>query len=200
MSSSLVWVRLHYKGKDKPEGNPIKIRPVPDDVADLARRLKENDIKNRLSHCDVDEIDIYPPKSSGDREKQYGPDKEMKEVIAELEKEMTPPTSGKHPLIVVAPDPNQQPANGKVVEFIFNSVFDHMHCGCSACLCLFSLPYSINGYSRATATGIIIRRSYCQNRKLSLYLSREWKKFWKWLCSVQQTGSHCCTSLGRRRR
>ena len=112
MSSSYVWVQLYYKGKDEPVGNAIKIRPIPEDVADLARRLKENDLKNKLGHCDVDEIDIYPPKSSLDREKRYKPGKKLEEVIAEMENKKTPPTSDDHPLIVVAPAP-QQLANGK---------------------------------------------------------------------------------------
>ncbi len=67
-------------------------------------------MKNKLSHCDVDEIDIYPPKSSGD-ENKYKSGKKLEEVIAELEKKGTPPTSDDHPLIVVAPDPKQ--ANGE---------------------------------------------------------------------------------------
>ena len=112
MSSSYVWVQLYYEGKDKPKGSSIKIRPIPEDVADLARRLKENDLKNKLGHCDVDEIDIYPPKSSLDREKQYKPGKKLEEVIDEL-KNTTPPTSEDHPLIVVAPAPEQKPAKGK---------------------------------------------------------------------------------------
>jgi hypothetical protein len=114
MSSSYVWVQLYYEEQGK-AGNPIKIRPIPEDVADLAEAVKDK-MAEELMHCSPARLDVYPPKSSGDREKQYGPDKEMKEVIRELKKK-TPPTSGKHPLIVVAPPPPQQPQANMVRRF-----------------------------------------------------------------------------------
>ena len=111
MSSSYVWVQLYYESKDEPEGNPIKLRPIPEDVADLAKEVKK-EMGVALNHCDAAKLVVYPPKSSGDREKKYKPGKKLEEVIDEL-KNTTPPTSDDHPLIVVAPAPQQQPANGK---------------------------------------------------------------------------------------
>jgi hypothetical protein len=105
MSSPFVWVQLYYKGKDEPEGNPVKIRPIPEDVANLAETVKDKlELDARLNL-----IFVYPPKSSGD-ENKYKSGKKLEEVIDEL-KNTTPPTSDDHPLVVVAPDPKQ--ANGE---------------------------------------------------------------------------------------
>lgn len=105
---SSVWVQLSYKGKDEPEGRPTSVKK-PKDVEEsewnidaLVKQVAKEELKKELDHAGLTKIDIYPPKSSGDKNK-YKPYKEMKEVIAELEKKKTPPTSGKHPLIVVAP-------------------------------------------------------------------------------------------------
>lgn len=68
MSSSLVWVQLYYEGKDEPEGNPIKIRPIPEDVADLAEAVKDK-MAEELMHCSAAKLVVFPPKSSGDKKK-----------------------------------------------------------------------------------------------------------------------------------
>ena len=104
MSSSYVWVQLYYEGKDKPKGSSIKIRPIPEDVADLIEAAKAK-LKKGLDHAGLTEISVYPPKSSGNNSK-YKPGKPLKEAIDEL-KTANPPTSNDHPLIVVAPAPQQ---------------------------------------------------------------------------------------------
>ena len=110
MSSSSVWVQLYYEGKDDPEGNPVEIEPIPKNIGALAKEVKKEELKKELDHAGLTEIDIYPPKSSDD-ENKYKSGKKLEEVIAELEKKRTPPTSDNCPLIVVAPDPKQ--ADGK---------------------------------------------------------------------------------------
>ena len=105
---SSVWVQLYYEGKGE-QGNPTIIRPIPEYVADLAEAVKVK-MAEELTHCSPARLGVYSPKSSGDK-KKYNSYNEMNEVIAKLEN--TPPTSGKHALIVVAPAPLEQPANGK---------------------------------------------------------------------------------------
>ena len=116
---SFVWVQLYYEYEERVEIQEnrvdIEIAEIPNgNISGLARRLKENHMKNDLSHCDRGRIRVYPPKSSGD-ENKYKSGKKLKEVIDEL-KNTTPPTSDDHPLIVVAPAPPQKPANGKKIS------------------------------------------------------------------------------------
>ena len=114
---SSVWVQLYYEDKDKgkvePHGRPVEIEPIPKNINALAKATKKELLKE-LDHAGLTEIFVYPPKSSGD-ENKYKSGKKLSEVIDEL-KNTTPPTSDYHPLIVVAPDPLQQPqqqADGK---------------------------------------------------------------------------------------
>ena len=102
---SSVWVQLCYEGKNELKGRPVEIEPIPRNIDALARRLKENDMKKELDHAGLTEISVYPPKSSGNNSK-YKPGKPLKEAIDEL-KTANPPTSNDHPLIVVAPAPQQ---------------------------------------------------------------------------------------------
>ena len=99
MSSSFVWVRLYYKGNDEPEGQPIKIKPIPEDVDALARRLKENDMKKELSHAGLTEIYIFPPGTKP----PFSQDKALKSWDP-----IPSNSSGPQPLIVVAPAQKQQ--------------------------------------------------------------------------------------------
>ena len=124
MSSSSVWVQLYYKGKGAPNGRPVETEPIPRNINALVKQLAKEELKKELDHAGLTEIDIYPPKSSDD-ENKYKSGKKLEEVIAELEKKRTPPTSDDYPLIVVAPDPKQ--TDGKkcfrfgfwfIVEFI----------------------------------------------------------------------------------
>ena len=81
-------------------------------IAGLKEVLKDK-LAEELMHCSAARLVVYPPKSlsSGDKNK-YKPGKKLEEVIEEL-KNTTPPIFDDHPLIVVAPAPQQQPANGK---------------------------------------------------------------------------------------
>ena len=105
MSSSSFWVQLYYEGKKEAEGNPIFIKTAsldPPIIASLVETVK-NKMAEELTHCSAAKLVVYPPKSCGDREKQYKPGKKLEEVIAELENKKIPPTSDDYPLIVVAP-------------------------------------------------------------------------------------------------
>ena len=63
MSYSFVWTQLYYEGKDKPVGNPIKIRPIPEDVTDLAEAVKAK-LAPKIDNAPLDEIFVYPPDTS----------------------------------------------------------------------------------------------------------------------------------------
>ena len=60
MSSPFVWVQLYYKGKDEPEGQPFKIKPTPEDVADLIELAKAK-LKPKIDYAPVDEISVFSP-------------------------------------------------------------------------------------------------------------------------------------------
>ena len=107
MSSSVVWVQLYYNGTDNPEGDPIKVSPVPDDVADLKGIVYPRKSKS-LQHCDPDDLILFPPKSSRGK-KKYNVGKKLEELVDELKYASTP-TSFDSPLVVVAPDPKKQPS------------------------------------------------------------------------------------------
>ncbi|CAB9531144.1 hypothetical protein SEMRO_3280_G346150.1 [Seminavis robusta] len=101
MTTPCVWVQLCWEDKDKEMEEPagddlIKIRPVPDDVADLKAAVLA-----RLDSALLGEVKVYPPKSCASREK-YQAGKELSAVMAELSG-TTPPTSSDYPLVVVAP-------------------------------------------------------------------------------------------------
>ncbi|CAB9516452.1 expressed unknown protein [Seminavis robusta] len=96
MSTPSVWVQLYYDGKGE-EGYPIKIRPIPEDVADLAKEVKV-ERPNALSHCDAADLSVYSPGTkppfSQDNAVDPGDD-------------VPPSTTSKNPLIVVAPQPQR---------------------------------------------------------------------------------------------
>jgi len=125
MSSSSVWVQLYYEGEDEPKRQPVKIKPAPEDIADLAKEVKKESAV-ALSHCDAADLAVYPPdtKPPFSQANSIRPGKKLSELIEAL-KDTTPPTSDDHPLVAVAPDPKQ--AVGKkgfrfgcwfIVEFI----------------------------------------------------------------------------------
>ena len=107
MSSSSVWVQLYHKGKDEPAGQPIKIKPAPEDVADLKAVVLP-----KLDPIELDKIFVYAPGTtrSFSQANTIRPGKKLEQVIDELQN-TTPPTSDDHPLIVVAPDP-KKPLSG----------------------------------------------------------------------------------------
>ena len=109
---SFVWVQLYYEGKDGPEGQPVEIEPITRNVGALKEAAKAK-LKKELDHAGLTEITVYPPgTTSFTKPNSIKPGKKLEEVIDEL-KDTTPPTSDDYPLIVVAPTPQQQPANGK---------------------------------------------------------------------------------------
>ena len=100
MSSSSVWVQLYYKGKDEPEGQPIKIKPAPEDVADLKELLKTEKAKKTLEHCDALKLRVFPPGTKAPF---------LQDKAIDAGDDVPSVTTSKNPLIVVAP---QQQADG----------------------------------------------------------------------------------------
>ena len=117
MSATSVWVHLYYEGKDKPNGDPVRIyqSDVPRDrVWDIGtlKGLVHARKSKSLEHCDPDDLTVYPPKTCANCN-SYKPGKKLSEVIDEL-KNRTPPTFDDYPLVAVAPAPPQKPqADGK---------------------------------------------------------------------------------------
>ena len=99
--SSSVWVQLYYEGKEKPERNPIEIRPIPADIADLAKAVKV-ERKVALSHCDAADLLVFSKGTKPPVSQQDKPLNSWDQVPS------TNSCSGEHPLIVVAPAPPQQ--------------------------------------------------------------------------------------------
>ena len=58
MSSSSVWVQLYYEGKNELVANPIKIRPIPENVAGLAEAV-EHKMAEELMHCSSANLLVY---------------------------------------------------------------------------------------------------------------------------------------------
>ena len=100
MSSPHVWVQLYYEEQKQalPHGVPIKVKAMPDDVADLTELLTKEKAKKALEHCDALNLKVYTP----DTEPPFSEDKALKAWDA-----IPSNSSGPQPLIVVAPDPKQ---------------------------------------------------------------------------------------------
>ena len=123
---SSVWVQLYWKDEDKgteePAGDPIKIKPVPDYVADLKKIIKENDLKEELQHTGITQINVYSPKTCANNRGRYKAGKPLTQLIDGM-KDATPPTSDEHPLIVGAPQQQpqqqrpQQPARNTILAW-----------------------------------------------------------------------------------
>ena len=90
---SSVWVRLYYEGKDKPEGQPVKIKPTPEDVADL--KVVAFPGRDATFYAVVK---LYPPGT----EPPFSQAKAMRPSM-----NVPRNTSDENPLIVVAPAPKQ---------------------------------------------------------------------------------------------
>ena len=94
---SSVWVQFYYKGQDEPEGQPIKIKPAPEDVADLKAVALP-----KLDPTELAEVFVYPPGTTP----PFSQDKAI-----DPGDPVPTGTTSRNPLMV-KPDP-QQPANGK---------------------------------------------------------------------------------------
>ena len=93
-----VWVKL-FIGENDQHPAVFKIQPIPadiDDINDLRKKIKE-EMPNRLAGIDPGELDVYKPGTSYpnlEREMRFDPYDEVPKN-----------TTGKNPLIVVAPAP-----------------------------------------------------------------------------------------------
>jgi hypothetical protein len=103
---SAVWVQLYYKGEVEGEdelfGEPIKIKPIPEDVSDLKEKVIEK-AKTMLG-VQVYNLKVYAPKTTVPIPKGTESVDSGEEVPAD--------TTSKKPLIVIAPKPKQP--NGKL--------------------------------------------------------------------------------------
>jgi hypothetical protein len=100
MSSSSVWVQLYYKGKDEPEGHPVKFKPLPEDVDALIKAVKtELELDAPLNLIFACSPGTTPPLS---QDKAIDPGDHVPAG-----------TTSKNPLIVVAPAPPPESRNGK---------------------------------------------------------------------------------------
>ena len=109
MSSSSVWVQLYYKGKAESEGRPTSVKKPTDlkesdwNIDALAEAVKDKR-QVALSHCDAADLVVYPPRTTPPF---------SQDMAADPGDDVPPGTTSKNPLIVVAPAPHQQTANGK---------------------------------------------------------------------------------------
>lgn len=107
MPTTSVWVQLYYKGQDKPCSHPTKIRPIPEDIDDLARQVKEEN-HPMLKHCTVGTMYVYHP----------GTTSFLEASSIDPGDAVPAGTTSKNPLIVVATalPPQKQPiANATAV-------------------------------------------------------------------------------------
>lgn len=96
MTTPSVWVHLYYKGKDEPEGQPVKVWPRRGDVADLKAVVLP-----KLEPTELAEIFVYPPGTTP----PFSQDKALNSWD-----QIPSNSSGPQPLIVVAPNPRKQPS------------------------------------------------------------------------------------------
>ena len=111
-----VWVQLYYKGEDEPVGSPIFIKTASLDPPNIGALIKatKTELSPDLDHASISRISAYLPETTPpfSEDKAMRPGMKLEQIVEEL-KTTTPPTSDNHPLIVVAPAPPQNPANGK---------------------------------------------------------------------------------------
>jgi hypothetical protein len=102
---SAVWVQLYYKGEVEGEdelfGEPIKIKPIPEDVSDLKEKVIEK-AKTMLG-VQVYNLKVYAPGTT------VPPPPDDASIRSWLP---VPHGTGDRPLVVIAPKPQQQ--NGKL--------------------------------------------------------------------------------------
>mmetsp|Transcript_44116 Transcript_44116/g.44778 ORF Transcript_44116/g.44778 Transcript_44116/m.44778 type:complete len:240 (+) Transcript_44116:20-739(+) len=85
-----VWVQLYIEGQDNPKGNPVKIKKIPVDVADLMEEVHAKKSRS-LEYCDASDLTAYATFPCSEESK--------------LDSWASVPsnTTGPKPLIVVAP-------------------------------------------------------------------------------------------------
>ena len=91
-----VWVQVVTNGGGR-VGGAVKIKPVPEDVADLCEAVKAKMV-NDLAHCDAHHLVVFPPGANIEEQKEA------------LRPGAAPPsdTTDEKPMIVVAPPAKEQ--------------------------------------------------------------------------------------------
>jgi hypothetical protein len=115
-AAASVWVKLYYDGDETPveKANPIEIKPIPDDVSDLKKRVQEE--ATNILNVKVYNLRVY---ASG----TVVPVTHARDIAANVSgSEAATGTSYEQPLIVVAPKYVQQ--HGELLYTIAASV----HC------------------------------------------------------------------------
>jgi hypothetical protein len=107
-----VWVKIYYKGQEEAIGDAIKIKPIPDDVADLRDTIREK-CPNVLHGIDANMLAVYPTDTSLPVSNASEPLKSGGSVPLH--------TTDEEPLIVIAPKPQaqRQQQDGKLRCFVW---------------------------------------------------------------------------------
>jgi hypothetical protein len=130
---SAVWVQLYYKGEVEGEdelfGEPIKIKPIPEDVSDLKEKVIEK-AKTMLG-VQVYNLKVYAPKTTVPIPKGTESFDSGEEVPAD--------TTSKKPLIVIAPKPEQQDGELRCCFCILESAFLYSKCRVVVRIALFMI-------------------------------------------------------------
>ena len=108
MSSSSVWVQLYYKGEETNDRDPVEIIPIPRNIGALKAAVLPE-----LGPALLGEVKVHAPNT----ERPFSQDKALKAWDP-----IPSNSSGPQPLIVVAPAPPQEQADGKK-SFGFGSFF-----------------------------------------------------------------------------
>jgi hypothetical protein len=128
---SSVWVQLYYKGEKQPVGDadPIKIKPIPEDVSDLKEKVIEK--AKTILGVQVYNLKVYAPKTTVPIPKGTESFDSGEEVPAD--------TTSKKPLIVIAPKPEQQDGELRCCFCILESAFLYSKCRVVVRIALFMI-------------------------------------------------------------
>jgi hypothetical protein len=101
MTTTSVWVQLYYEGKGQPEGQPTEVEGIPKNTVDALKKAVKKEFAEALTHCSAATLKVYMPGMAVPvREGSEGSLKPWDAVPTK--------TMGENPLIVVAPEKQQQ--------------------------------------------------------------------------------------------
>eukprot|EP00978_Attheya_sp_CCMP212_P038439 scaffold190558_cov28-Attheya_sp.AAC.1 len=106
-AAASTWVQLYYTGEAKPvrEAEPIEIKPIPNNVNDLKKKVHEEN-STKLNHIDAGDLKVYASGTAVPVRKG------LAFLAANVSgSEAATGASFDRPLIVVAPKPVQQQQN-----------------------------------------------------------------------------------------
>ena len=117
-NTNTVWVQLYYKGEETNDNDrdPVEIIPIPRNIGALKAAVLPE-----LGPALLGEVKVYAPDTERPFSEQTSirGDKILKELIDELGNKNPQVFIGyDHPLIVVAPSPNEQQKHNKVSSVV----------------------------------------------------------------------------------